>query len=224
MVVKRALIPIQLLETYGQQSMAVFYPDFFQTAHVITYRSVIELYNKCLAYKDDIAIAVLSDTYDINHIMAFDSALAAERPINFERTRYEQELIDNRNRYYKKHEEPKHFVGGVRFRNCFRLREDGTVICSARKIIYGMSAEAANTLLKMSESCCNMNLPALSLIEKYELLCKLPDRDSLLLFYLRYMVDQSLPADDWEALRDGKYRFVDKVSERLPRATIDVNQ
>ncbi len=37
MVVKRALIPIQLLETYGQQSMAIFYPDFFQTAHVITY-------------------------------------------------------------------------------------------------------------------------------------------------------------------------------------------
>lgn len=69
MVVKRALIPIQLLETYGQLSMAIFYPDFFQTKHVITYRSVIDLYNKCLMYKDADAIAVLSDTYDINHIM-----------------------------------------------------------------------------------------------------------------------------------------------------------
>ena len=220
-----SLLPVRLLQDYGRLAMPVFYPSF-NVKKVTTCRSVIDLYKKCLEYKDVEALQLLSEQYDIERIMSFDLKYAVECPINIGRTKYELNQYTERCRKYRIKENPIHRVGGQRFHKYFRIDHNNQVICSARKIIYNeMSSVEVETLIKMSASdeAEQFDCSKASLVEKFEFLYSLPDRDELFLFFLRFTCNQEFPIDDWERLRDGTFRIIDKIEGNLPYADIPVD-
>jgi len=67
-----SLLPIRLLQFYGKKAIPIFFPSF-KTAQIVTYRSVIELYEKCLSFNDTEALQIINEEYNIEEIMSFSS-------------------------------------------------------------------------------------------------------------------------------------------------------
>ena len=206
-MIQRTLTPLYLLENYGKKALYIFYPDYCPEKEIITYRKVIDLYNTCLEYKDIRALQRLDELYDLESLMDFDNTFHCEVPVNSKYTEYEWILLRLRQR--DREENKPHRTGGRSYRKLFKKQKDGEVVFSARKCIYNMAASDVDTLLKMSDSSCDIDLETASTVDKFEALRALTDRDNLLLFYLRYMCNQRFPVEDWEDLKDGTIKIVD---------------
>ena len=139
--------------------------------------------------------------------MDFDNKFHCEVPVNSDYTEYEWILF--RLRQKDRQENRPHRTGGRSYRKLFKKQKNGEVVFSARKCIYNMATSDVTTLLKISDSPCGIDLQTASTVDRFEALHSLPDRDSLLLFYLRYMCNQRFPVEDWEDLKDGTIKMVD---------------
>ena len=175
-MIKRTLLPLRLMENYGKTKMTVFYPDSWPSNRIVTSRDVIDLYRYCLKMDDAEALQLLSETYDINALMEFDKTYNSAIPMNSDFTQHEKKLHVRRV-YGRDVLKVKTLYGGKHFQKLFKVLDDGSVVFSARQCIFEMSTDQVDALCAMSVADIPPNFSGASIIEKYEVLCNLPDRD-----------------------------------------------
>ena len=60
----------------------------------------------------------------------------------------------------------------------------------------------------MSDYNADTDIANSTIIEMYDALYHLPDRNRLILFYIRHLIDSQFPIEDYEALRDEMMKII----------------
>ena len=163
------------------------------------------LYQECLKQKDVEAIQLLATNYDINEIMSFDYKYNAEIPMNRTMTYKEKQNLERRkiNRKRGKVKKP----GGTYFIKWFKKDNNDEYYFDARSCAYDMTTEQIQTLFEMLDEPPKIDYIKLLPTELSEIFYRHPEKDKLIIFYLRYMCDQRFPIEDWEMLKNGEYKI-----------------
>ena len=190
----------KLKASYTNKELRIFFRIEEQNKH-LTYRDVIDLYEKCLRKKDIFGLMLLNNNYNLEEIMKFDNEIGVERCIfsNYSIKHYCNAM---RRKYQHKKNNTKMYLGGVYYRNLCRTDKKGNILFNSKRLIYKMTSNE----IEKSLFCIGETLDKkMTLIEQFEYLYKHPKRNEVILFYLSTYIYPRFPSEELEELKKGNY-------------------
>ena len=205
---KETFLPLRLKRLYGMRKMSMFYPELQLNTISWTYRDLLNLYQDCFKRGDVEALQLLTEKYDLEEIQRFDSTYHDERPLTQKYTSFQKERILMRQYDREKMQWKSRYHGSQKFMYMFKTLPGGKVIFSARKCVYSMTGDQMRQLFQLSDCDPGLRKDPL-LTEMFDAMCRHPERDRLILFYLKYMIGKGFPVEDIEDISNGTIEIVD---------------